>query len=86
MYYIDIRNRKQTNLIKKEYKMKTLAECKEYFKDVYTTWLIYQDDDTYKALGNLEQTLSFIYPEFKNVMNTWINEASKEYYENLKTA
>ena len=66
--------------------MKTLAECKEYFKDVYTTWLIYQDDDTYKALGNLEQTLSFIYPEFKNVMNTWINEASKEYYKNLKTA
>ena len=66
--------------------MKTLAECKEYFKDVYTNWMIYQDDDTYKTLGNLEQTLSFIYPEFKNVMNTWINEASKEYYKNLKTA
>ena len=30
--------------------MKTLAECKEYFKDVYTTWMIYQDDDTYKTL------------------------------------
>ena len=66
--------------------MKTLAECKEYFKDVYTNWMIYQDDETYKTLGNLEQTLSFIYPEFENVMNAWINEATKEYYKNLKTA
>lgn len=64
--------------------MKTLEECREYFKDVYTNWMMYQDDDTSKALENLEQTLGFIYPEFRHAMNTWINEASKEYYGSLK--
>jgi hypothetical protein len=64
--------------------MKTLEECREYFKDVYTTWLIYQDDDTHKALENLEQTLGFIYPEFRTVVNAWIREASKDYYGSLK--
>ena len=64
--------------------MKTLTECKEYFKDVYMNWLAYQDDDTEKALEGLKQTLDFIYPEFKNVVNAWINEASKEYYKSLK--
>lgn len=64
--------------------MKTLEECREYFKDVYTTWLIYQDDDTHKALENLEQTLGFIYPEFRTVVNAWIMEASKDYYGSLK--
>jgi hypothetical protein len=64
--------------------MKTLEECREYFKDVYTTWLIYQDDDTLKTLDDLENTLSYIYPEFKSMVNEWINEASKEYYGSLK--
>lgn len=63
--------------------MKTLQECSEYFKDIYTTWLIYQDDDTLNALENLKQTLSFIYPESGNTVNTWIKEASKEYYKNV---
>ena len=66
--------------------MKTLAECKEYFKDVYTNWMIYQDDDTSKALENLEQTLGFIYPEFRDTMNAWIHEASKEYFKSFKVA
>ena len=64
--------------------MRTLNECKEYFKDVYTNWMIYQDDETLKTLENLKETLDFIYPEFKNVVNTWINDASKEYYNSLK--
>lgn len=64
--------------------MRTLNECKEYFKDIYTNWMIYQDDETLKTLENLKETLDFIYPEFKNVVNAWINEASKEYYNSLK--
>lgn len=64
--------------------MKTLGECKEYFQEIYGNWMMYQDDDTYKTLVDLENTLSFIYPEFKNAMNTWISEASKEYYGSLK--
>ena len=64
--------------------MRTLNECKEYFKDIYTNWMIYQDDETLKTLENLKETLDFIYPEFKNVVNTWINDASKEYYNSLK--
>lgn len=64
--------------------MKTLAECRTYFEGVYTNWLAYQDDDSLKTLENLKETLDFIYPEFKNVVNTWINDASKEYYNSLK--
>lgn len=66
--------------------MRTLTECKEYFKDVYTTWIIYQDDESLQKLENLKATLDFIYPDFRNKVNTWINEASKEYYKSLKTA
>lgn len=64
--------------------MKTLLECKEYFKDVYTNCLIYQDNDTYKALENLQETLDFIYPEFKNIVSTWINDAYIEHCKNSK--
>ena len=64
--------------------MRTLNECKEYFKDVYTNWMIYQDDETLKTLENLKETLDFIYPDFKHVVNVWINDASKEYYNSLK--
>ena len=64
--------------------MKTLTECKEYFKNVYVHWLAYQDDDSLKTLENLKETLDFIYPDFKHVVNVWINDASKEYYNSLK--
>lgn len=64
--------------------MRTLNECKEYFKDIYTNWMIYQDDETLKTLENLKETLDFIYPDFKHVVNVWINDASKEYYNSLK--
>ncbi len=64
--------------------MKTLAECRTYFEGVYTNWLVYQDDETLKTLENLKETLDFIYPDFKHVVNVWINDASKEYYKSLK--
>ena len=64
--------------------MKTLAECRTYFEGVYTNWLAYQDDDSLKTLENLKETLDFIYPDFKHVVNVWINDASKEYYNSLK--
>ena len=63
--------------------MRTLNECKEYFKGIYTNWMIYQDDETLKTLENLKETLDFIYPDFKHVVNVWINEATKEYYKSL---
>ena len=60
---------------------KSLESCKEYFKSVYTNWLVWQDEESETRLKALEETLKFIYDDFKNVHPRWIQEASKEYYK-----
>lgn len=58
--------------------MKNLNECKEYYKDVFLTWLDYRDN---KELEAFENILRFIYgKEFEEVEAMWKQEALNEYY------
>ncbi len=63
--------------------MKTLAECKNYYIDVFTTNLIYRDHETETQLKTMQETLSFVYPEFKNVVLNWNKEALNNYYSRV---
>lgn len=73
--------------------MKSLNECKEYFKDLYMNCL--SDDAFDKSIfENTElaryemfcETLTFIFgEEFKEAKPHWASEAIKEFYSN-KTA
>lgn len=63
--------------------MKTLSEVKEYYMDVFTTDLIYCDHETEVRLKTMQEVLDFVYPEFKNVVLNWNEEALKEYYSRV---
>lgn len=66
--------------------MKKLEECKEWYKDLFITWLEYQDEEDEIRLNHLRETLEFIYGEYEvdAAEKKWIQEAKKEYYTELE--
>lgn len=63
--------------------MKTLNECKEYFKDVHKDYLQYGSYGERQSLDRynmMNEVMNFIYPEFKDVKLHWIQESLDEYY------
>ena len=69
--------------------MKTLYECKEYFKDLYMDCLedhafdknVFESIDLTK-FNTLCETLRFIYgADFEYIRPTWAQEALNEFYE-----
>lgn len=62
--------------------MKTLSECKEYFKDVYMDYIAYGnhgDQQRRDRYDMMNEVLSFIFPEFEDVKPNWIKEALNEF-------
>ena len=68
--------------------MKSLSECKEYYKYLYMDCL--ENDSFEKSIFESTEkakyetfceTLQFIYgADFKNIMPNWSNDALKEFY------
>lgn len=65
--------------------MKSLHDCKEYFKDVYKdAYCVYKDEKSEARYKMFFDLMQFIYgDEFKKVNAAWSQEASDEYYSKL---
>lgn len=71
--------------------MRTIAECKEFYIDVYRDWLEDNSSNRPNAgfgkeldrINELSATLEFIYQdEFREIEPTWRQEALDRHYSN----